>query len=130
MLVQSKKWMEFANSGNKTGGGGGITLALGLFTGGAKIVYAPAAGANNNVSILVDNNVSAIPGTSVSVGVTASEGFSVGSQLVATQFGPLEFQVTPGVSHTFSLGLWTSAGTATYPYQSIGQFGCREVSSK
>src|ERR1700677_1473166 len=41
--------MEFANSGSKANGSGAI-LALGLFTGGSKLVFAPAAGANNNVN--------------------------------------------------------------------------------
>ena len=40
--------MGFANRGAQSSGG--AALALGLFTGGTKLVFATAAGANNNVN--------------------------------------------------------------------------------
>lgn len=46
--LAKNKWMEFANRGNQAGQN--MAAPLGLFTGGSKLVYAPAAGASNNVT--------------------------------------------------------------------------------
>ena len=86
---------------------------------------------NNIMGIGVDGKINSIPGTSSTIGVIEGQTFSGGNQINPTSFPPIEFQVTKG-AHAFFLGLWTTAGTAVFPYasHSIGQFGCREVMSQ
>ena len=47
MSKRSRRWFEFANSGNAAGP---VIVYLGLFTGGSVLTYAPAAGTLNNVN--------------------------------------------------------------------------------
>jgi hypothetical protein len=49
-VFKKSLWMELANNANSAGASSGPPLSLGLFTGGTKLVYAPAAGASNNVN--------------------------------------------------------------------------------